>query len=226
MQLSQQGLLTEELFPGVDEAKVLGYLNVETVTRLFVSALSHLTDDTDVLASTSRTLFESNRSFRPIKDWMQTVLDEQIQSKRKSIIVAFVTSHSVKWNNEDNMKRWRENMRDQLLKNIKVRELFLEETTFSFASFPYLKDKEHEARLEYTIAALILKIHSRKDFSESNLDFFGFTKENGVEELKFFSEHLDDELTSEIPNANLFPISDLIALSSNIVEQYHDTMAS
>jgi hypothetical protein len=225
-QLSDHGLLTEETFPGVVEANLLGSPNVKTVTRFFVGALSHLTDNNDVLAKTAKTLFESNSSFIPIKDWMQKILDEHLQLQRNANIVAFVKSHSMKWSHADHMKAWRVKTQEKLLVNLKARFLFQEDTTLSFATFPFLKDKEHEARLEYTIAALILKVHSGKDFSESNRSFMGFTKENGEEELQFFSVILDDELIGEIPDAQLFPISDLIALSSHIVEQYHDTMAS
>jgi hypothetical protein len=225
-QLSDHGLLTEETFPGVVEANLLGSPNVKTVTRFFVGALSHLTDNNDVLAKTAKTLFESNPSFVPIKDWMQKNLDEHLQLQRNASIFAFVKSHSMKWISEDHMKAWRVNMRDKLLRSIKARGLFQEDTTFSFASFPFLQDKEHEARLEYTIAALILKADSGKDFSERNRTFFGFTKENGEEELQFFIGTLDEELVCEIPDSQLFPISDLIMLSSNIVEQYHDTMES
>ena len=117
-------------------------------------------------------------------------------------------------------------MRAQLLRNLNARHLFQEDTTLNFASFPFLGDKGHEARLEYTIAALILKVHDGKNFSESYRSFFGFTNDNGEEELQFFSEFLDDELITEIPNAQLFPVSELIVLSRHIVEHYHDTMAS
>ena len=224
IKLSEKGLLTEDFFPGLAEAQELGSPNVETVTRLFVGALSHLTDNTDVLANTARTLFDSNSSFTPIKDWMQEVLDGHKKSKRNGIIAGFVKSQCMKWSTKDNMKGWREKMQETLLTNLKSRDLFHEETTLSFASFPFLKHKEHEARLEYTIAALIVKVHSQKAFSQRNFDFFGFTQENGEEELKFFADVLDDELVTEIPNANLFPISDLIALSNDIVQQYHDAM--
>jgi hypothetical protein len=224
-QLSEKGLLTEEYFPGLDEAQKLGCAVIESLNRFFVGALSHLTGNTGLFFENSAgNFFTSNPSFVPIKTWMQEVLDTQKQLQRHAIIIDFVKSHSMKWNQADSMKAWRVKTQEKLLGNLKARCLFQEDTTLSFATFPFLKDKGDDARLEYTVAALILKSQLNKNiFSQSNYDFFGFTApENGGEELNFFSEHLEDELVNEIPNDNLFPISDVIALSSDIVQHYHD----